>query len=55
MIVVHMDAKYTAMLNEEYFVIMNQTIKTTLAHVRTKWKKVPTAERAEAKKQFRTP
>ena len=52
MIVVHMDAKYTAMLDEEYFVIMNQTIKTTLAHVRTKWTKLSTTELAEAKKKF---
>ena len=55
MIVAHMDAQYTAILDEGYVGFMTQTIKTTLAHVRTKWTKVSTTERAEARKQFHTP
>ena len=41
MIVAHMDAQYTAMLNEDYVGFMNQTIKTTLAHVRKNGQKCP--------------
>ena len=55
MIVAHMDAQYTAMLNEDYVGFMNQTIKTTLSYVRIKWTKVSTTERAEAKKNFIPP
>ena len=52
MIVAHMDAQYTAILDKGYVGFMNQTIKTSLAHVRTKWTKLSTTELAEAKKKF---
>ena len=46
MIVAHIDAQYTAMLDKEYVGFINQAIKTTLAHMHTKWTKVSTIERA---------
>ena len=55
MIVAHMDAQYTAMLDEEYVGFMNQTIKTTLARLCAKWTKVSTTELAEAKKKIYAP
>ena len=55
MIIAHMNAQYTAMIDEEYVGFMNQTIKTTLSYVRIKWTKVSTTERAEAKKNFIPP
>ena len=46
------EEQYVAELNEDYFGYANQTIKSVLAHLRTKWCKVMTKERTDATDAF---
>ena len=43
------EEQYVEELNEDYFGYANQTIKSVLAHLRTKWCKVMTKERTDAR------
>ena len=46
------EEQYMEELNEVYFIYTNQTIKTLLDHLRTKWCKVMTKERTNATEAF---
>jgi hypothetical protein len=46
------EEQYVEELNEDYFGYANQTIKSVLAHLRTKWCKVMTKERTDATDAF---
>ncbi len=46
------EEQYVKELNEDYFGYANQTIKTLLTHLRTKWCKVMTKERTNATEAF---
>jgi hypothetical protein len=46
------EEQYVEELNEDYFGYANQTIKTLLIHLRSKWCKVMTKERTEATDAF---
>jgi hypothetical protein len=46
------EEKYVEELNEDHFGYTNQTIKTLLDHLRTKWRKVMTNEWIDATEAF---
>jgi hypothetical protein len=46
------EEQYVEELNKDYFGYANQTIKTLLDHLRTKWCKVMTKERTNATEAF---